>query len=111
MIKNWQTRFNWDNWHKKYKIKPHTRRECVEIVGLPENLKDEELEAAALNVFGVAGVPMEKRDFHAIHRLRNTRVVIAKVCNRRDVIAILHNKKKLRELIQEAKKKLKSQKV
>ena len=59
----------------------YIRRECVDIVGLPENLKGEELEAAVLNVFEVAGVPMEKRDFHAIHRLRNTRVVIAKVCN------------------------------
>ena len=89
----------------------YTRRECVDIVGLPENLKGEELEAAVLNVFEVAGVPMEKRDFHAIHKLRNTRVVIAKVCNRRDAIAILRNKKKLRELSQEGKKKLKSQKI
>ena len=64
------------------------------------------LEAAVLNVFEVAGVPMEKRDFHAIHRLRNTRVVIAKVCNCRDAIAVLRNKKKLRELSQEVKKKL-----
>ena len=75
--------------------KQYTRRECMDIVGLPENLKGEELEAAVLNSFEVAGVPMEKRDFHAIHRLRNTRVVIAKVCNRRDAIAILRNKKKL----------------
>ena len=89
----------------------YTRRECVDIVGLPENLKGEELEAAVANVFEVAGVPMEKCDFHAIHRLRNTRVVIAKVCNRRDAIAILRNKKKLCELSQEGKKKLKSQKI
>ena len=76
----------------------YTRCECVDMVGLPENLKGEELEAVVLNVFEVAGVPMEKRDFHPIHRLCNTRVVIAKVCNRRDSIAILHNKNKLREL-------------
>ena len=54
---------------------------------------------------------MEKRDFHAIDRLRNTRVVIAKVCDRRDVIVILRNKKKLLELSQEGKKKHKSQKI
>ena len=89
----------------------YTRCECVDMVGLPENLKGEELEAVVLNVFEVAGVPMEKRDFHPIHRLCNTRVVIAKVCNRRDAIAILRNKKKLRELSQEGKKKLKSQKI
>ena len=47
---------------------------------------------------------MEKRDFDAIHRLRNTRVVIAKVCNRRYAIAIPWNKKKLREISLEWKK-------
>ena len=34
----------------------------MDMVGLPENLKGEELEAVVLNVFEVAGVPMEKRD-------------------------------------------------
>ena len=89
----------------------YTRHECVDIVGPPENLKGEELEGPVLNVSEVAGVPMEKRDVHAVHRLRNTRVIIAKVCNRRDAIAILRNKKKLCELSQEGKKKLKSQKI
>ena len=89
----------------------YTRPECVDIVGLPDNLKGEEFGKAVLNVFEVAQVPMEKCDFHAIHRLCNTRVVISKVCNRRDAIAILRNKKKLRELSQEGKKKLKSQKI
>ena len=79
----------------------------MDIVGLPENLKDEDLEAAVFNVFEVARVPMEKRNFHAAHRLHNTRVVIAKVCNRRGAIAIFRNKKELRELSQEGKKKLK----
>ena len=39
-----------------------------------------------------------------MHRLRNTRVVIAKVYNCGDTNAILHNKKKLCELSQEGKK-------
>ena len=47
----------------------YTRRECVDIVGLPKNLKGEDLEAALLNVFEEAGVPIEKRGFHAIHRV------------------------------------------
>ena len=85
----------------------YIRGECVGIVGLLENLNGEVLEAAVLNIFKVAGVPMEKRNFHAVHRLHNTRVVIAKVCNRRGAIAIFRNKKELRELSQEGKKKLK----
>ena len=68
----------------------------MDIVGLPKNLKGDELEAVVLNVFEVAGAPMEKCDFHAIHR---------------DAIAILRDKKKLCELSQEGKKKLKSQKI
>ena len=73
------------------------------IVGIPKNLKGEDFEVAVLNVLEVARVPMEKRDFDAVHRLRNTRVVIAKVIPRH-AIAILRNKKKLEELSQETKK-------
>ena len=43
----------------------------MDIVGLPENLKDEDLEAAVFNVSEVARVPMEKRNFHAVHRFCN----------------------------------------
>ena len=53
---------------------------------------------------------MEKRDFRVIHRIINTRVVNFKVCNCRDVIAILYNNKKLCKLSQEGNIKLKSQK-
>ena len=49
-------------------------------------------------------------NFQAIQRLRNTRVVTAKVCNRRDVIAVLRNKKKHRELSQEGKKNSRAKK-
>ena len=38
-------------------------------------------------------------------------MVIAKVCNRRDAIATIRNKKKHRQPSQEGKKKLKSQKI
>ena len=75
----------------------------MEIVGIPKNLKGEDFEVAVLNVLEVARVPIEKRDFDAVHRLRNTRVVIAKVIPRH-AIAILRNRKKLEELSQETKK-------
>ena len=75
----------------------------MEIVGIPKNLKGEDFEVAVLNVLEVARVPIEKRDFDAVHRLRNTRVVIAKVIPRH-AIAILRNKEKLEELSQETKK-------
>ena len=65
----------------------YSRRECVELVGLPEDTHGEN-----------AGVNVVKRDFHAFHRLGNSKIVIAKLVNWRDAIKILRNKKKLHEL-------------
>ena len=80
----------------------YSRRECVELV---------DLEEGVLDAFNVAGIRLKNRNFHAIHRLRNNKVVIAKMVNRRDAIVILRNKKKLRELHDENKQKLRSNKM
>ena len=71
----------------------YSRRETVELVGIPDNTNDGELEDAVIKTFEEAVV---KRSFHAIHRFRNKKVVIAKLINRRDALALLRNKKKLR---------------
>ena len=89
----------------------YTRRECIEIVGLPEDINGEDLENHVVKTFDAAGVQVKRRDFHAIHRLKNRKIVIAKLVNRRDAIEILKNKKKLRHLSNDNKKKLKSQKI
>ena len=89
----------------------YSRRECVELVGFPEAIDGEDLEAGGLDAIDVAGIKLKKQDFHAIHRLRNNKVVIAKLVNRRDALAILRNKKKLRELHDEDKQKLRSNKI
>ena len=74
----------------------YSRRETVELVGIPDNTNDGELEDAVIKTFEEAVVKVIKRSFHAIHRLRNKKVVIAKLINRRDALALLRNKKKLR---------------
>ena len=89
-----------------YRQQQYSRRECVELVGLPENLAGNALEEKVVEAFGHAGVKVCKRDFHAIHRLRNHAVVIAKCVNRRDANAILRAKRNLRELDDAGKKKL-----
>ena len=89
----------------------YSRRETVELVGLPDNTNDGELEDAVIKTFEEAGVKVTKRSFHAIHRLRNKKVVEAKLVNRRDALALLRNKKKLRELLPDGKRKLKTSKV
>ena len=83
----------------------------MELVGLPENANDGKLEEAVIKTFKEAGVKVTKRSFHAIHRLRNKKVVIPKLVNRRDALALLRNKKKLRELSPDGKRKLKINKV
>ena len=89
----------------------YSRRECIELVGLPSDLNGEELENAVINTFETAGIDIGKRNFHAVHRLADKRTVIAKLTNRRDVIDILRRKKKLRTLSDEGKRKLNCQKV
>ena len=84
----------------------YSRRETIELVGLPDNLEGAELEKKVGEVFEHAGVQVQQRDFHAIHRLTKKSVVIAKCVNRRDAIAILRAKKSLREIGDGDRKKL-----
>ena len=52
------------------------------LAGLPEDIHSEDLEAGVLDALDVARIKLKKRDFHAIHRLQNNKVVIAKLVNR-----------------------------
>lgn len=90
-----------------YQSQQYLRRETVEVIGLPDELTDQkQLEEKVVEIFHHAGVNVTTRDFHAIHRLKKKSVVIAKCVNRRDAIAVLRAKKKLREVDDAAKKKL-----
>ena len=90
-----------------FRNQQYARRESIELVGLPEKITDQnELEEKVVELFKFAGVDVTPRSFHAVHRLKNRAVVIAKCTNRRDAIAILRAKKKLRESDPETRKKL-----
>ena len=89
----------------------HSRRECFELVELPNNIDKDKLENAVVKTFQVAGINVGRRNFHAVHRLAEQRVVIAKLTNRRDAIDILRQKKKLWTLHAEDQWKLNSQKI
>ena len=88
----------------------YSRRECIELVGLPNNINGEELKNAVIKTFQVAGINIGRRNFHAVHRLADQHVVIANLTNRRDAIDILRQKKKLRTLSAENQRKLNCQK-
>ena len=89
----------------------YSRRECVELCGLPEDVDGEDLVDLVIDAFDAAEVPVTRRDFHAVHRLRNKKIVIAKLVNRQDATKILRNKKKLREMDNQTQTKLRSKKV
>ena len=55
----------------------YTRKECVDLVGLPTELYGDQLEDHAVDVFRTADAEVNKRSFHAIHRLKNKKVVTA----------------------------------
>ena len=63
-----------------YRHEQYSRRETIELVGLPENIHDQEaLEMKVVEVGQHAGLKGSLRDFHAIHRLKKKSVVIAKL--------------------------------
>ena len=89
-------------------MEQHSYRECVE---LSLDSHREELENSVVRAFEIAAVNVEKRNFHAIHRLGNSNIVIAKLLNRRNAIKILQNKKNLRELSRRRKQELTDEKI
>ena len=96
---------------KVTELEQYSRRECVELIGLPEDTHGDGLENSVVQALEIAGVNMVKRDFHVIHGLGNSKIVIAKLVKRRDAIKILWNKKKLRELPRSVKQKLRAEKI
>ena len=89
----------------------YSRRETVELARLPDNTNDEEIEDPVIKTFEEVGIKVTKRSFHEIHRLQNKTVVITKLINQRDALALLRNKKKLPELSPDGKRKLKTNKI
>ena len=85
----------------------YQRRECIEIVGLSNDIGNEDLDQAVVNVLKKIGVNVSTRDFHAVHRLYNSSTVIAKAVNRRDVTDIFKKKKVLSNLTNADKEELK----
>ena len=57
-----------------------------------------------IQVFNEAGIKVTARDFHAIHRKKGKPIVIAKLVNRRDALAILRAKGRVRNFDANTKK-------
>ena len=75
----------------------YSRRECLEVVGIPTSVKDDALEDKVLNVFREIGVEIGQRDIQACHRVKNNRTIV-KFSNRKDYLQILRVNKQLKYL-------------
>ena len=54
---------------EKKKLEQYSCKECVELIGLPEDTHREEFENYVVQAFEIAGVNVEKLYFHAIYQL------------------------------------------
>ena len=79
-----------------YSQQQYSHRECLEITGIPNNIKDDLLEEKTLEIFELIDVKIKSDDVQACHRLKGNRSII-KLSNRKDVAKILKNKKNLKE--------------
>ena len=77
----------------------YSRRECLEISGIPDSIPNNNLEDTVLKIFNETGVTVNLRDVEVCHRLNqkaNPKKVIIKLSKRKDVARVMNNKKKLK---------------
>ena len=74
----------------------YSRRECLEISGIPKNVSDESLEGKVCEILCDIGVGISGDRIEACHRLKNDRTIV-KLANRKDCINTLKNRKNLQK--------------
>jgi hypothetical protein len=78
-------------------VEQYSRRECLEFVGINNNVPDDALEKAVCDVLKEVGVfSNPKVDLQACHRIGKQGTVITKFTNRKMVTNIMLNKNKLK---------------
>ena len=76
----------------------YSRRECLELAGIPKSVKQEDLEPKVLNIFKEIDVVIDPKDVEACHRVGKFNRVIIKLSKRKDVSKVLSNKRKLKDI-------------
>ena len=75
-----------------------SRRECLEVAGIPRDVSNENLELKVLEVFSKVGCEILSGDIEACHRLTNNDRVIVKFLRRKDCDQVLSVKRDLRKV-------------
>lgn len=74
----------------------YSRRECIEIVGIPHHIVDDNLENVVINILNEINVDISSECLQACHRLKKKERVIVKFKSRKDCQRTLQNKKLLK---------------
>ena len=77
----------------------YSKRECLEMVGVPRSVSDGDLEEKVLKIFEKVGCPMEGNNIEACHRIsKKNEGIIVKFSRRKDCQNVLNKKKEFRKL-------------
>ena len=66
----------------------YSRRDTLEVVGIPMSVRDNILEQKIYDVFQEIGVDVCDRDIQACHRLKDKDRIIVKLTNRKDCLKV-----------------------
>ena len=69
----------------------YSRRECLEIVGIPISIDDKNLQSTVCNILNKIDVPCGPEDLEDCHRIKGD-CTIVKFSNRRKSHEVLHKK-------------------
>ena len=86
------------NERESYATQQYSRRDCVEIVGIPQSITDEDLETKSLELLNAIGVKLDASQVQACHRLKKKAKTIIKFTNRKMAIECLKNRSKLKDM-------------
>ena len=78
---------------RQYKIEQYSRRECIEIQGIPQSVTINNLEDTVIKIFEKIGISVNKRMIVACHRPGKTTKTIVKFANKKDAELVLKVKK------------------
>ena len=69
-----------------HKMEQYSRRECIEIAGIPLSITNDLLEEHVPLIFSKIGVNIDEFDIVACQRLGTTDTTIVKLLNRKDAL-------------------------
>ena len=79
-----------------YNLEQYSRRDSIEIAGIPVEVEDDEIEPAVINLLSNIDVIVSNDEIQACHRLKKKERVICKFINRKFAEGAKMNSKKLK---------------